>query len=55
MNRIFINILLKFLKYDCIKFFRKYLRDVERLYYFRLVLDYCLSVIKNRLLDIREM
>lgn len=55
MNRIFINILLKFLKHDCIKFSRKYLRDAERLHYSRLALDYCLSAIKNRLPDIREM
>lgn len=55
MNRIFINILLKFLKPDCMKFSRKYLRDAERLHYSRLALDYCLSAIKNRLPDIREM
>lgn len=34
---------------------RKYLRDAERLHYSRLALDYCLSAIKNRLPDIREM
>lgn len=36
-------------------FCRKYLRDSERLHYSRLALDYCLSAIKNRLPDIREL
>ncbi|XP_062592133.1 calcineurin-binding protein cabin-1-like [Saccostrea cucullata] len=34
---------------------KKYLRDAERLHYSKLALDYCMTAIKNRLPEIREL